>query len=288
MLAELGDHLLEVNLTFDGQDADGVPITFELTGVETVVLNPPGTRLDLSASNGREQDQIESISLISIGESAYLYLPQVGCISGDIDDFGDDMRLPVDPRLILENMTEADLVANDVIVNGQRTTEFRLDETSLPWSLANPWSVSGSAFVEADSNVIVQATMTLSGRGDLMGDGRVLEGTYDILIDVTEDVGDEATILPAACGESARYPLAPDAYEITTIDDLLSYKSSLPLEEIVAFYMVEMPVAGYESVAEPDIFEDLAIMNFAQGEARLMIAAEYDADANVVSVLISP
>jgi hypothetical protein len=288
MLALLGDRRMEVNLSFEGQDAAGVPLAFAMTSVETVAVSPPGSRLDLSADDGGAPGQAGAISLLRFDDVTYLYLPQIGCISGSADEFEDDMKLPLDPRDLLEGLSDAQMVANNVLVNGLGTAEFRFDETSLPWSSGSLWTVDGLAFVEEGSDFVTRVVMTLNGSGDLLGDGRVLDGEYDITIDITPVAGNEAIIIPDACQESARYPVPPDAFEVTVIEDLLAYKSLLSLDEVVDFYMEQMPEAGWQSSSEPEMFDDLAIMNFEQGGTPLMITVEYDTDSETVSVLVSP
>ncbi|MGD2077555.1 MAG: hypothetical protein PVH18_04195 [Chloroflexota bacterium] len=288
MLDELGEHQVDVSVSFEGQDATGVPLSFQLDSRESVVLSPEANRLDITVSGDATDGQIESMSLIRFDDRAYLYVPEIGCISGDPDEFQDDMELPLNPRSILEGLSGAQPVNSDAVVNGVSATEFHFDESALPWSSAGSWSVDGTAFVENDSGLLTRVTMTVSGRGDILGDGRTLDGDYEIVIEIDSTVADEAVTVPAACEETLRYPVTADAYDITAIEDFLVFKSQLTLSDIVNLYGTEMPAVGWQLAAEPDVFEELAIINFIRGNESLMITAEVDTDTGIVTVLISP
>jgi hypothetical protein len=288
MLAELGDYRINTNLAFQGLDGSGAPLAFEMTSTESVALSPPRSRLDLSAAGEGQSGYVGFISFLRVDDFAYLYLPEVGCVSGAIDEFKDEMSLPLDPRVLLEGMTAAQVMSNDVAANGLQTTEFRLDETTLPWSVGRPWTISGSAFVEEGSNFVTRVALTLNGRGDLLDDGRLLDGSFDVIIDIVRASGDESVVIPDACRESGRYPVPADAFDITAIEDLLTFKIRLSLDDVVGFYTSQMPDAGWQPTSEPDVFTDLAIMNFEQGDVLVMITAEYDAGTETASVLISP
>ncbi len=288
MLARLGDYRMEVNLSFEGQDGGGTPVAFEMVSSETVAFDPPRRRLDLSAAEIGESSQVESMTLLRIDDTGYLVVPEIGCISGDSEDFVDAMRLPVDPRVILAGWTDSGRVDSNVVVNGLETDQFHFDEASLPWTFGGPWSISGSAFVEEGSDFVTRIAMTLDGRGDLLADGRTLDGEYDIVINITRLGDDDDVFLPDACRQSALYPLPPDAFEVTTIENLVTFKSHLPIGDVVDFYLSQMTSAGWQPLSEPDVFEDLAILNFARDGSPLMITIEYDAASEMISVLISP
>lgn len=288
MLSELGDYQLDVSVSFVGQDAAGTPMTFEIMSTEMMVADQSGQRLDISTSGDGEQSQMDSVSLLRFEGLAYLVVPQVGCISGDPADFADDMKLPLDPREVLAGLSHTQQVDGDILVNGLQTTELHFDQEALAWPATGSWLISGSAFVDPSSGFVTRVAMNLDGSGDLLQDGRILDGVYDIVVDVSATVGEGALAVPEACGQSALYPVTPDAFAITAIEDLLTFKSRFPLQEIVDFYMSVMPAAGWQSISEPDVFEDLAIMNFEQAGSTLMVTVEYDADSDVVSVLVSP
>lgn len=288
MLGEVGDHRIEVSLSFEGKDAEGAPVAFTTLGVETAIFDPPRSRLDLSAAGSSEPGQIGSIALLRVDEAGFLYVPQIGCVSGNFEKFADEMALPLDPRILLEGVTDVHLVANDVVVNGLDTSEFGFDEASLPWSSGRPWSITGSAFVEQGSDFVTRVAMTLNGRGDLLGDGHILDGAYDVVIDIAATSSAEAVAIPDACRASARYPVTPDAFDITVIEDLLTFKSRMALEDVADFYSSQMPSAGWQLLSEPGVFDDLAIMNFEKGGVQVLIVVEYDAGSDTVSVLISP
>jgi hypothetical protein len=287
LLVRIGDYQVEVDLSFQGQDQAGALLAFETVGRETATSNPPGSRLDLTYSGANELGQIQAMSLSRSGDAAYLYVPEIGCISGNAGEMAADMKLPVDPRDIMEGITGAWVVSQGVVVNGVTTDELHFDEGSSNWPPESTWSVDGAIFVEEGGDFVTRITATLDGQGDLLGDGRELAGTFQIDVEITA-IEDSVAILPQACRASSLYPVTPDAFDMTAIQDLLAYKSSAPLQDVVDFYMSAMPVAGWQLASEPDVFEDLAVMTFERGGASLMVTLEVEAGSGVTSVFISP
>lgn len=289
-LGKLGAYVLEIGIGFEGEDASGAMVVFDFVGRETMLLEPPRMRLDLSAVGEDNLVSIKSVSLVREGDVAYLDVPGVGCVSGLWQELGAGMALPLDPRQVLDGLSDVQTVDSDVIMNGIETSEFHFDENALNWpdTDTGSWSIDGDVFVEKKRGLVRRAAMTVVGQGDLLGDGRVLDGTYDIVIDVREAQTNEAPSIPVACGEDIRYPILADAYDITAIEDLLTFKSRLPLVDVANFYLAEMPAAGWQLSSEPDIFEDLAILNFENDGAQMMITVDYDGDLGASTVLISP
>ena len=288
MLAALGSYELIVRTTFSGQDAAGLPVFSEWQSTSTVTTNPPGYRLDLSTSADDQQEGIYSMTLVRSDGLSYLYLPSVGCVAGAGDDFAGYLDLPLDPADLLRGLSIAEPVAEDVLVNGLATHEYHFDEETLEWFLYSPWSVDGSAHVAEDTNLMTRVQLTLSGQGDLLAEGRDLNGTYQLTIDVTDM--DESTVveIPDACQQALPYPVTEDAFDISTIEDLLAFRSRMSLVDVVNFYLAEMPAAGWNLAGEPEVFDDLAFFSYERDGQQIMISIETDPELDTVSVLVSP
>jgi hypothetical protein len=288
MLAQLGDYQIELQVRFEGVDTSGTPVTFEVLSRESVAHDPARSRLDLDVGGSGYQGELESMSLVRWEDTVYMHVPEIGCVSGDIAEFNDAMLLPLDPRTLLEGLTAAQAVAGGAVVNEIATTEFRFDESTMPWASSGQWSVNGSLFVDEGSDFATRAAMIIDGRGDLLDDGRQLDGEYEITIDITGIPADQLIAVPAPCRDSLPYPVTTDAFNVTSIDDLLSFKSYQSLDEVVAFYLGQMPLSGWELSSDPDLFDDLVIMSFIKDQDSRMITAEYDSVSGATSVLISP
>ncbi|UCG22646.1 MAG: hypothetical protein JSW55_10710 [Chloroflexota bacterium] len=288
MLASLGSYQIEVNVSFEGQDAAGLPIAFLWRGLSTFASQGPGYMLELSAAGDEQPDGVRSMTLVRSGERSYLYLPGVGCVSGLSVNFAEDADLPLSPADLLDGLSLTEPVAEGAVVNGQVAKEFRFDEGALAWAAAGPWLIEGSAYLVEDSGLLTRTDMTVTGQGDLLADGQVLNGVYEVTIDVLDLEESLAVDAPAACIDTQRYPVTEDAFDLSAIDDLLTFKSLMPLAEVVDFYVAEMPAVGWQVLAEPDVIEDLAFLTFEKDGGQLTIAVEYDPEFEGVSVLISP
>ncbi len=288
MLVALGSYQNDVSVSFEGQDAGGLPVAFLWRSLSTFALDGPGYVLELSATGDEQPDGVQSMSLVRTAERSYLHLPGIGCVSGMADDFADDMALPLNPADLLNGLSASELVSKGAVVNGLVTTEFSFDQEALDWSAAGPWLVEGVAYVAEDSGLLTRSEMTIVGQGDLMGDGRVLDGLYEVRVDV-QDLDDSLTVgVPEECLQAHRYPVTEDAFDLSAIDDLLAFSSLMPLAKVVEYYLAEMPIAGWQLLTEPDVIEDLAFLTFERDGEQLTITIEYDTASDGVSVLISP
>ena len=288
MLAALGSYELVVGTTFNGQDAAGLPVRFEWQSRSTVTTNPPGYRLDLSTSGDDQQGGVHSMTLVRSDELSHLYLPSVGCVAGAGADFAGYLDLPLDPAELLKGLSIAEPVADGVEANGLLTAEYRFDEGTLEWFSAGPWMVDGTAHVTQDTNLMTRVVLTISGQGDLLDEGRDLNGTYLVTIDVTDLDESAAVEVPDACQQGLPYPVTGDAFDISTIGDLLAFKSRMPLVDVVDYYLAEMPAGGWRLSGEPEVFDDLAFFDYERDGQQIMITIETGPEMDTVSVLISP
>jgi hypothetical protein len=281
-------YLLELELSFNGQDAAGIPVAFGWRSREFFQTDPPGRRIDLVAVDDGGQGELQSMTLVRLDDLGYMYVPEIGCVGGSAEQFASDMKHPLDPAELLAGLSDIQPTTGGADDNGLGTTEFRFDASALTWTTAGPWVVDGKAFIQEGSGYLTKVEMIVAGQGDLLDEGRVLNGTFDIAIDINTVEGDTAVVVPDTCHETFRYPITQDAFDITAIEDLLAFKSRLPLVDVVNLYLNEMTSASWQLLAEPDIFDDWAILNYEADGGSLMITVEYDSETEVVSVLLSP
>jgi hypothetical protein len=288
MLAALGSYELVVSTAFNGQDAAGLPVSFEWQSTSTVTTNPPGYRLDLIASGDNQQGAVHSMTLVRSDELSHLYLPSVGCIAGAGDYFAGYLDLPLDPTALLAGLSITEAVAEGIVVDNLAMAEYHFDDSTLAWFSAGPWMVDGIAHVTQNTNLISQVALTVSGQGDLLGEGRELNGSYQITIDITDLDESAAVEIPEICQQSLPYPVTEDAFDISSIEDLMAFKSRMSLVDVVDFYLAGMPAAGWILTGEPEVFDDLAFFSYEKDGQQILITIETDPGMGTVSVLVSP
>jgi hypothetical protein len=288
MVAGLGSHEVVVNAAFSGQDAVGGPVSFSWQRADTVTRNPAGYRLDLSSSGDDTLNAVQAMTLVQLAAESYLYLPSVGCLTGVGEDFDAGKDSILEPARLLAGLSLAEPVAEGVVLGDVRVAEYHFDGSALDQFSTGPWSLEGVAYVTEDSNLMTRVSLTISGQGDLLGDGQVLDGTFQITVDVNEIDEGAPLEVPAACRQAWPYPVTADAFEISSIDDLLAFKSLMPIDDIVDFYRTQMPAADWLPAGEPEVFGDLAFFSYTRNSQQVLITIETDPETGATNVLISP
>jgi len=288
VLGDAGDYQITVEVSFEGSDQAGLPVLFVWRSRESVLVDPPRTRLDLEGIQGEESVAVESLTLVLDGNVGYLFVPDVGCISGDSGAFQANMSQPFDTAAFLNGVSAAYPIGTSDAIEGVRSVEYRFDEAGVPWPYSGNWSISGSAYVVEGSDFVTRMLLSAKGNGDLLGDGRMLNGDYEIEVDITKREAGERVGIPVTCSEAFLYPVTPDAFDVASLGDLLSYSSHLPVSEIVNFYLSEMSKGGWQATSELEVFDDLALMNYQRDGVSLMLTIDLDADSESARVFIAP
>jgi hypothetical protein len=105
MVGTLGSHRLTVEVSFEGQDAAGAPVTFEWRTHRTIAVDPPGYRLEVSAVGDAPEAGVQSLVIVNSGDLSYLDLPGIGCISGVAGEFADYGYLPLEAAELLDGLS---------------------------------------------------------------------------------------------------------------------------------------------------------------------------------------
>jgi hypothetical protein len=148
--------------------------------------------------------------------------------------------------------------------------------------------VNGHYYVSEDDGRPIQVLLEVSGVADFAATGQDQDGTLYLEINWYDTSDSTEVILPPDCLQSAIYPLPEGVYDITSLDDLVGFHTLLSINEVVAFYQVEMAAAGWMEVEEPTVSDDAAFMTFSRNGLEIIVNIETGPAIGEVSVLISP
>lgn len=287
-LEALDSYRLAATLRFEGVDATGAPVVWSLASERIVTSQPPASRFDLAAGGAAASSSLSEMTVVHAGEASFLAMPGIGCVSGAAADVAATTGGLSDPDTLMTGLNGARWVADGQLVNGVVSRHYQFDRQALPALRDRPLEVSGDLFVAEELGYVTRLTMTASGANDFLAPGNVQEGTLTLELNVSDANRPLIVQLPEECTGGEAYPLVADAFEITNLGDLVSYKTHQSLGEVVTFYQERMPAAGWSPVGEAEIFADSAILTFAQGDAVVTVNVDPDPQAGAVIVLISP
>jgi hypothetical protein len=242
--------------------------------LEEYVASPQALHWNWQFTNATDQGKAGGIEVWQIENTSYMLSKdsagQGQCISFSSEDKSQQFTKGVFSPTLLGSVQNAKYVGMET-VNGIRTKHYKYDDKSA--SLAGFGKVSGEIWVAIDGGFTVKDNASWTGgvgffatNTQTKGDGK---WTWEI-----SDVDQAITIKPPDnCGGAAnKLPIMPDANDKSTFGDMVSYKSPSKLADVIAFYQKEMPLAGWKAgETEPTITEELATMEFAQGDQKAQV-----------------
>ncbi|HUS94711.1 MAG TPA: hypothetical protein VMZ24_06005 [Patescibacteria group bacterium] len=256
---------------------------------ELAVLENPLTRvLEINYDGNGAVGDFRSMVVGQQEDAYFLHVPTVSCISTSRQDYERMISGIIDPDYFLGGMVGAPLIASSEVVNGQLAHHYSLEKQLLPRFADQDVSVLGRFYVAEEGHRPLQVLMEVSGEVDFAATGQVQDGTLFVEISWYELIDLGEVIIPPGCLVTDLYPLPEESYEVTSIADLVGYRVSRSIAEVVAFYEVEMAVAGWTAVEDPTILEDSAFMTFSRNGMEIIINVEAGSDDGDVSVVISP
>ena len=164
----------------------------------------------------------------------------------------------IDPPRLSEALTGTSPTASD----GDWLAEYSLRPDSLGQWRDPRIDLSRN---EASGSVL-RYGLQASGPDPLFDAG---EGSLTAEFSVTE-IGAQ-TIDPVA-GCEIDLPLPGDATRLVKLPGLIAFESTMPSNEIAAFYQSALPAAGWESVVEPQVGGEAIVLSFGRGGQTLDIS----------------
>ncbi|MGB3717857.1 MAG: hypothetical protein WA996_25860 [Candidatus Promineifilaceae bacterium] len=286
-LGLLDEYRLEMRAQFFGEKSADDSLDWTITSQRSVTRDPAAVRLDASVQGFAGQDDFSEISLVRIGEESYLVIPSVGCISrsGDDGEVGQIMTLPND---LVAGLSGARLESPLKIVNGTPSHYYLFNQDARPEWQDEGLALTGHLYVAEDGGTVTRIELTASGTGTFHPQRDPESGIFTLEIDVTELDSSAPVQVPESCEIPAEYPVTDDAYQITVIDDLVSYRTQLPPADVLAFFEEQMLERGWIAGEEAILLDDSAFLVYEKDGNGLTVSLDIDSAEEAVVVLISP
>ena len=290
-LDKLKSYRMSWTSDWGGTDKDGKPQTGSWAWTEEFESEPPGLHfiwkgLDTASENSSTNMDME---MFQIGDTTYIVSSEsdgkVSCMSMSTADQDDGLTKGIFSPNSLGSVSDAKYLGTET-VNGIATKHYEYgDADTAELGLAK---TAGEIWVAQDGGFVVKDLMTWKGGGGLFGMDTKSEGqgqwTWE-LTEVNQPIGIKA---PENCGGNANsLPIMEDASEKSTFGDMVTYKTTATMADVVAFYQEEMAAAGWEySEDDSMIDEEIASLSFSKDgdTANLMVSTSEEVTDVTLSV----
>jgi hypothetical protein len=286
-LESLEGFTIEMDAQFLGEDESGTPVEWSITSRRRVSTAPSAEVLELTIDGFDDLSEFDVMSLVTIGQDRYLAFPGVGCLARAIES-EDSSALANLPDELVAGLSGARSMAEIETVNGIVSQRYYFDEEARAEWRDQGLLVDGHLFIAKDGGYVTRIEVTVSGSGQFHDQRDSEVGTLTILIDVFDADGQTTIGLPEACAVPADYPVVDDAFQITAIGDLVSFRTNMAPVELLAFYEEEMLNAGWSLVEEAILLDDSAFLIYQKPAKIVTISLEIESPDGPITVLISP
>jgi hypothetical protein len=191
-----------------------------------------------------------------------------------------DMEI-FEPDDVMGGLEHARRVRPDETVNGILCRHYVFDETSITWTaLAH---AEGEVWIAVDGDYVVKYTVEAEGLNPASQEEGHVEWEYQV-----RDVNASIIIEPPAGCEAAEseFPTMPDATNVRTFGNTVSYESSSSLDDVLAFYQEQMPAEGWSDTGNSFISESSAMLSFTK-DGRAATVTLTDAGGTVSVIIMS-
>jgi hypothetical protein len=287
-LSGAASYRLETALQFVGQTASGQPASWRGWSHYASVASPPSWAVTLAVEDTARRSELNSLSAYLVGEESYMLIPPLGCLGGSAESVSGVLDNPILPWRFMPGITSATPLDDEQVVGGLAVRSYRFDETDLPGWSERSVSVEGRLLVSNDDGRLVQVTMEITGQADYLATGTPADGTLTVRLDLSDINGPVSVEPPPECISAETYPMMDGAYQVTSIEDLLTYRVRSTLEEAVAFYQRRMPETGWVAASEVTLVDESAALGYVRDGRSVTVSIEYSVEEQAIMVLISP
>ncbi len=281
-----------LEMQFSGTDASGNEFVQDISADIAFVAQPLAMAISMSMEGVPGTNEFDQIAMAQIGETTYMVMPGVGCITsaavegGLIEDnpFADFL----DPSQLIDDLQGAKYAGREE-VNGIQTLVYEFDESFLKNEDEMEWA-DGKIYVAADGNYLVRMIMDGEGAMDVFNAGSTQTGLVHMAFNLT-DVNQPVEIgIPEECDNAAGsgdLPMLEDAFEISTFAGFLNYKSNATIEDGVAFYEDVLGEDGWlKNEDESFMMEGTAMLSYNREGESLTLTLGDDNESGGIFIML--
>lgn len=281
----LSSYRIALSFAFEGVDADGSLVQGAVTAEGERRLDPLAMSMTFDGIDNASMSGALPFSFSLVDNSYTFSAPLVGCATIPAGEFQDPFALLIDAGGFL--LGNASRMRPDEVINGIPTYGFSLDASNVePGELDIAQFDSGSVYLAKDGEYLVRLEMNGRGISEMLSGSPDLEGEIAYTLNYS-DFNQAVDIMPPeGCAQESsesKYPITADAYQVSQVFGITSYKTDLPLEDVIQFYRDEMATAGW-TLAEEFVTGPVALLSFTSESGTVQITLTFDQGTGSVDV----
>ncbi len=281
----LSSYRISLSFSFAGTGADGSPVQGAVMADGERTLDPLAMNMTFDGIDNASMSGALPFSFSVIDNIYAFSAPLVGCASIPAGEFQDPFTLLIDAGGFLQG--NALRMRPDDVINGIPAYGFSLDASNVePGELDIAQFDSGSIYLAKDGGYLVRLEMNGRGTSEMLSGSPDLEGEITYTLNYSDFNQSVDIKPPAGCAQDSselEYPITPDAYQLSTVLGITSYKTDLSLEDVIQFYRNEMPAAGW-TLDEEFVSGPIALLSFAGDAGTVQVTLSLDEATDTVDV----
>ena len=281
----LTSYRIALSFSFAGTGADGSPVQGAVMADGERTLDPLAMSMTFDGLDNASLSGALPFSFSLIDNTYTFSAPLVGCASIPAGEFQDPFALLIDTGGFL--LGNAPRMRPDDVINGVPVYGFSLDASNVePGELEISQFDSGAVYIAKDGGYLVRLEMDGRGTSEMLSGSPDLEGEITYTLNYSDFNQSVDIKPPEGCAQDSselEYPITPDAYQLSTVLGITSYKTDLSLEDVIQFYRDEMPAAGW-TMDEEFVSGPIALLSFAGDAGTVQVTLSFDEGTGTVDV----
>jgi hypothetical protein len=276
-------HMRTVNEFIGKMDGNPQQSRLEIVGDE--VRSTRGEFVTISQS--RDSGNMETLLMGTLGDASYRRIGDDSAIcnvSWNPEKKAAPAIWPVDLLPVIVKGVKA----AEEEINAVKSTHYTLTRDSL--GMANYEEVSGDLWLAETGGYVVKLDVTISGADKTFGKGR--SGSYRLNYELSKINANEDFALPAGCQPVMMdIPVMVDAENIVRMPEVVRYKTTSNLNDVVAFYKEKLGADGWQAGDLHSSQSGYQILRFAKsgvGESLHITLSEEQGGVRVSVAKVKP
>lgn len=262
-LAALPGYKAVLNMRFDGTEG-GAPTQWSRAYTMLAAQAPQGRQWTVETTQAASAPQVD---FFAEWHGLDYERPQDRtCTAMPIQE-GDTLTDRFELAAFLTPVIGAEAVGTD-IVNGVQADHFTFDGSAF--AQQGTTRSTGELWIAADGGYVVSYLLTTQAGPDFFGEG--IEGTLTTDYQLTDPGMPVVIQLPEDCPPGlVDAPLLADASNVMNLGGVLSYDSSVSVQDAAAFYRQELITLGWKQAAEPALADSGGTLVYTRNGQKLTL-----------------
>jgi hypothetical protein len=243
-LGEASSYGSTLTVSFEGT-LEGQPLNWSGTYTFAAARDPLARQLTIETYGDESQ---LPVLMLEVNGVAYEKSGEGLCLA-DLIDPANSAVAELEPAAQLPSLFGAEEAGTETL-DGVQAAHYTFDERALTEAGLN--KSAGEVWVASEGGYVLRYHHTTTGDASYFGEGT--EGTLTYDYELTDFNEAAAIALPEGCPPGlVDAPLLSDASSIESLPGLLTYETAAGVQDVMAFYELELPKLGWAAPKGGDL-----------------------------------